>query len=103
MAKARKVVGDQNSQEIDVMRRALHTLMIMLENFGTDLSNATADITVTNLGAGLAAALSSGVDSSATNYTGSELPIEGVDPTPKHPARPQGGIGAVVDLDPNNL
>lgn len=101
MAKARKVVGDQNSEELDQLRRCVHTLMIMLENLGTDLANATADSSVTNIGVGLAAALSTGVDSAATGYTGSGLNIEGVDPTPKAPRRPS--VGKVVDLDLSNL
>jgi len=103
MAKVRKVVGDQNSEELDVIRRCLHTVLVMLENLGTSLE-AVVDINdLNNIGIGLNAAISSGLDSSATDYTGSELEIVGVDPTPKHPKRPQGGIGSIVDLDLNNL
>jgi hypothetical protein len=101
MAKARRVVSDQNSEELDQLRRTVHTLMIMLENLGTSLG-AAADFTdVNNIGDGLNAAFVTGVDSAATDYTGSELPIEGVIPTPKHPRRPN--VGKVEDLDPKDL
>lgn len=104
MAKARNVVGDQNSEELDVLRRCVHTMLIMLENLGTDLE-AAADFTdVNNIGIGLNAAISTGLDSAATDYTGSGLEIAGVNPTPKHPKRPQSAAaGALKDLDLNNL
>lgn len=101
MAKVRKVIGDQNSEELDQLRRCVHTLMIMLENLGTDLG-AAADFTdVNNIGDGLNAAFVTGVDTAATDYTGSGLVVEGVDPTPKAPKRPT--VGKVVDMDPQNL
>ncbi len=104
MAKARKVVGDQNSEELDVLRRCVHTMLIMLENLGTDLAAATLIGDVNDVGTGLQAAISSGLDSAATSYTGSGLEIAGVNPTPKHPKRPQSAAaGALKDLDPNNL
>lgn len=101
MAKARRVVGDQNSEEMDQVRRLLHTLLIMLENLGTDLENAAAVSNINNIGTGLAAAINTGVDSAATDYTGSELVVEGVIPSPKHPRRPN--VGKVEDIDPKDL
>ncbi len=101
MAKARKVVADQNSEELDQLRRCVHTMMIMLQNLGTDLAAAAAVANINNIGTGLEAAMSTGVDTAATDYTGSGLVIEGVDPTPKAPRRPS--VGKVVDLDLKNL
>jgi hypothetical protein len=101
MAKGRRVVGDQNSEELDQLRRLVHTLLVMLRNAGDDLANATADASVTDIGAGLRDAIDSGVDSAATGYTGSGLAIEGVIPSPKHPRRPN--VGKIEDLDLRDL
>lgn len=101
MAKGRRVVGDQNSEELDQLRRTVHTLMIMLENLGTSLGAALDFTDVNNIGDGLNAAFVTGIDSAATDYTGSGLPVEGVIPTPKHPRRPT--VGKVDNLDQNDL
>ena len=101
MAKGRRVVADQNSEELDQLRRLCHTMLIMLENLGTDLEAAADVDAINDVGTGLQAAVSTGVDSAATNYTGSELAVEGVIPSPKHPRRPN--VGKVEDLDPKDL
>lgn len=110
MAKGRRVVGDQNSEELDQMRRALHTIMLMLENLGTmlqtlDNTNVGTIVTgMTEIGAGLEAAFDDGQDDDigGTLYVGATgLPVEGVIPSPKHPRRPN--VGKVEDLDPADL
>ena len=102
MAKARKVVGDQNSEEMDQLRRAVHGILVLLENVGTALGAATADATVTDIGDGLAAAINTGTDADSASYTGSGVDVAGMEPTPKHPKRPTAS-GKLVDVDPKNL
>ena len=99
MAKARKVVADQNSEELDQLRRTVHTILLLLENAG-NLGGA-ATTTPAETFQAIADAISSGVDVDNGNYIGTGLVVEGVDPTPKHPRRPKGG--KVVDLDPSDL
>ena len=99
MAKARKVVADQNSEELDQLRRTVHSLMIILENVGTNLAAA---IDPADVGTALEAAIATGVDSDTSGgYVPTGIEIVGVDPTPKHPRRPKGG--KIVDLDPSDL
>jgi len=101
MAKGRKVVSDVSSEEVDALRRTVHTLMLVLRGFADDLSNAAAASNINNVGAGLRDAIDNGVDSAGTDYTGTNLLVEGVVPTPKHPKRRQSGT--VVDLDSQDL
>jgi hypothetical protein len=70
MARARKVVSDQNSQEFDELRRQFNNLLAILE--------VAAD-----LGA-IQTAIAAGVDTAATGRE-----INGVRPTPTHPRRPR--------------
>lgn len=106
MAKGRRVVGDQNSEELDQMRRCLHGVVIALENVASevDAGNITADEAFTVLLASLSTGLDSditGVDGGANNYAGTAVALEGVIPTPKHPRRPN--VGKVEDLNPADL
>ena len=114
MAKVRKVVGDQNSAEFDTLRRNFNTLLLMLENLGAMLQtlDSTTAVTVvagmTEIGAGLEAAINDGADADITgtlyvNSTGG-LEIAGVEPTPKIPRGPRNtSAGALTDMDPTNL
>jgi len=70
MARARKVVSDQNSQEFDELRRQFNNLLAIME--------ATTDFST------LQTAITAGVDAADT---GREL--NGVRPTPTHPRRPR--------------
>jgi hypothetical protein len=67
MARARKVVSDQSSQEFDELRRNFNNLLLIIEG--------TTDLT------SLKAAIVAGNDS----VTG--VDINGVRPTPTHPRR----------------
>ncbi len=69
MARARKVVSDQNSQEFDELRSQFNNLLLILEGT-TDFST-------------LQTALTAGNDT----VTGRD--INGVRPTPTHPRRPR--------------
>lgn len=70
MARARKVVADQNSQELDELRRQFNNLLAIIEN--------AADL------AAVQTAIADGVDSAETGRE-----INGVRPTPTHPRRPR--------------
>jgi hypothetical protein len=68
MARARKVISDQSSQEFDELRRQFNNLLAIL--------GATADF------AALQVAIAAGTDAAATGRE-----INGVRPTPTHPRR----------------
>lgn len=70
MARARKVVSDQNSQEFDELRRQFNNLLAIVE--------AAADF------AAVQTAITAGTDAAATGRE-----INGVRPTPTHPRRPR--------------
>lgn len=106
MAKARRVVGDQNSEEFDQMRRCVHSIMLVLQNVASevDAGNITADeaftVLLTTLSTGVDADITA-VDGGGNNYAGTTLAVEGVIPTPKHPRRPN--VGKIDDLDASDL
>ena len=100
MAKVQKVIGDQNSQEFDELRRSFNTLLAVLENLGANLVSATP----VESGGALQDALVSGVDdnpNTISNVVVTGLPIHGIDSTPKHPRRAI--VGKIVDLDLKKL
>lgn len=96
MAKARPVVSDQHSAEVDEMRRSLHALLLVLQNvaFEVDAGNITADEAFTALLTTLSTAVDSDIatiDGGGNTYTGTGLTVAGVKPTPLHPRRPRNG------------
>ena len=104
MAKGRKVTADQNSEELDQLRRCVHSIMIVLENAG-NLGGA-ATTTPAETFQAIADAISSGLDSTNGSYVGTGIHVEGMIPQPKHPRRPRAAVAAsgnVVDLDQNDL
>jgi hypothetical protein len=107
MAKGRKVVADQNSAELDQLRRAVNGLLVVLENISTQVDAAT--ITATEGFVALGLTINTGLDSTvatinggANTYTGTGIALEGLIPTPKHPKRPQSAM-AVDALDSTDL
>lgn len=101
MAKGRRVVGDQNSEELDQLRRCVHTLLLVLSSVATQIGDAANAAAISDIADGLANAIDTGVDSDVSGYTGTGLALEGVIPTPQHPRRPN--VGKVENLDPKNL
>lgn len=106
MAKARPVVSDTSSVEVDEMRRGFHALLVMLENVAAevDAGNITADEAFTVLLNSLSTGSDddiSGVDGGGNDYAGTGVAAVGVKPTPTHPrrGRPQTSL---VDLDENS-
>jgi len=81
MARARSVVSDQNSQELDELRRQFNNLLLVLQRNARDEADATT--TAVQAAEALATALEGGTDVD----TGRE--INGVRPTPTHPRRPR--------------
>lgn len=81
MARARKVVSDQNSQEFDELRRQFNNLLLILQRNARDEADATT--TAVQAAEALATAIEDGVDVA----TGRE--VNGVRPTPTHPRRPR--------------
>lgn len=87
MAKARKVVGDINSAELDHLKRQFNTLLLMIETAATSLTAGASAADVLNV---WSAAISTGVDNnpnSVANVTSTGREIEGIWSTPKHPDR----------------
>jgi hypothetical protein len=94
MARARKVVSDTHSAEMDEVRRTLHSLMLVLESVASSVDAGT--ITADEAFTALLAALQTGSDDDITNidggandYVGSGKELAGVRPTPTHPRRPR--------------
>jgi hypothetical protein len=88
--KGKRVLADINSAEVDELRKSHHRLMLVLRNL-CSLGAAAADLA--ELQAVLLAVadnFDSGVDADGTGYTGTNLPLAGVVPTPKSPAKPDG-------------
>lgn len=78
MAKARKVVGDQNSAELDELRRQFNNLLVIIEKTATFATLQTA--------------IANGVEAVTTKKE-----IVGVKPTPLHPRRPKNDTLIVLD------
>lgn len=99
MPKVRTVTGDQNSEELDQLRRGVHALFAILEQIASEVDATT--LTAEQGFTALFDALLSGVDSSAGSHVGTGLALEGVLPTPKHPRRPR--MNKVTDMDLTDL
>jgi hypothetical protein len=87
MARARKVVSDQNSQEFDELRRQFNNLLLILERFARE--EAATTTSSVEAAEGLASALEAGVDGSVSPHVGTGREVNGVHPTPTHPRRPR--------------
>lgn len=104
MAKARLVVADQNSAELDQIRRGLNALMVVLENVASevDAGNITADeaftALLTTLSTGLDSTIAS-IDGGANTYTGTEREVVGCRPTPLHPKQVRGSLRSMSKDD----
>jgi hypothetical protein len=97
MARARKIVGDLNSAELDHLKRTVNTLILMLETAGTSVDDgATAEEILSAWSAGIAAGVDNNPESTA-NITSTGRTIEGLWTTPKHPDRPK--MPQLVDMN----
>lgn len=87
MAKARVIVADQNSAEVDHLRRTVNTLLIMIESAEASI---TAGASAGDILDAWADAVRTGVDNNPAaiaNVTSSGREILGLKGTPKHPDR----------------
>ncbi|NJL53721.1 hypothetical protein HC928_00350 [bacterium] len=98
MAKARVVVGDQNSAEFDALRRSFNSLLVVLERIASEVDATT--LTAVEGFSALEAALTNGVDASGTPaaHVGTGRQVVGVKPTPLHPARRAEEVVKLVDM-----
>lgn len=97
--RARRVVSDQNSAELDHLRRNFNNLLRILE--GMDASLA-ASATAENILQQIADAVTAGVDSnpnSIANVVATNVDIEGVKPMPLVPKQVRASL---EDSDKND-
>lgn len=102
MAKARVVIGDQNSAEFDELRRSYNSLLLVLENIASQVSDST--LTAEEGFTALAAALRTGVDAGddPAGYVGTQRQVVGVKSTPTIPLRRAEDVSKLVDMKPED-
>lgn len=100
MAKARVVVGDTNSAEIDALKRSFNSLLVVLERVCNEVEATT--LTPLQGFVALNAALRTGRDASAPSgaaaHVGTNRLIPGVKSTPQIPPRSEESAAALVDM-----
>lgn len=102
MPRARSIVGDVNSAELDELRRQFNNLLVVLGSIAAavDAGDITADeaftVLTTTLEAGVDNSIT-GVDAGANDYTGTGAELLGIKPTPLHPRRRR--TAETIDLD----
>lgn len=98
MAKARRIVGDQNSAEIDHLKKTVNTLLKMLETAGASIAaGASAEDVLSAWAAGVAEGKDSNPDGIA-NVESTGLEISGIKTIVQFPRRP-GDQAPLVELD----
>ena len=99
MAKARLVVGDQNSAELDVFKRSYNSLLLVLENVAAEVDATT--ITAAEAFTVLAYVLGGGMDDSGSGVA-AHVPtnrfVVGVKSTPPVPPRAAESKGSLVEM-----
>jgi len=102
MAKARRVIGDQNSAELDALKRSYNSLLVVLERVceevvATTLTPAEGFEAILN-------ALNTGVDSSGTPaaHVGTSRLVVGVASSPPIPPRSAESAGDLVEMVPSD-
>jgi hypothetical protein len=104
MAKARLVVADVGSTELDQLRRSVNALFVVLQNIASevDAASITADeaftVILNSLSTGVDSSIT-GVDGGANNYAGTQREVVGTKPTPSQPMPPRGGIANMLASD----
>lgn len=98
MAKARLVVGDQNSAELDALRRSFNSMIVVLENISAEVTAGT--LTAEQGFEALGAALRNGVDGSGTPapHVGTGRMVAGVRVSPQHPPRKAEVLSELVPM-----
>jgi hypothetical protein len=99
MAKARVVVGDQNSAEFDALKRSYNSLLLILENIASEVVGSA--LTPAEGFAALLAALNTGVDSGGVPgpaHVGTGRFLVGVKSTPPIPPRSAETVSTLVSM-----
>lgn len=101
MAKARIVVGDQNSAELDALKRSYNSLLVVLENIAQEAS--TAVTTPVQAFTAMFVALDTGRDSSAAPHVGTQRMVFGIRSQPNVPQRfPVDDVARLVEMIPSD-
>lgn len=100
MAKAKVVVADQNSAEVDQLRKTVNALLVMLETAKDALP--TPANRVEKVLASWADGIAIGKDSNPNSYSdavATNVEIVGLQVTPRHPDRPGNAVLGTLDKD----
>lgn len=81
--KVRLVVSDQNSTELEALRRSFNSLLLILQNIAAE--EAAATTTAVQSALALSTALSTGSDTDAAPHVGTGRLVYGIRPTPTQP------------------
>tara|TARA_R100001244_G_scaffold53662_1_gene46564 strand:- start:6788 stop:7093 length:306 start_codon:yes stop_codon:yes gene_type:complete len=99
MAKARLIVADQHSAELDQIRRTMNALLLMIEGAEASLTaGADAEDVLNAWADGIAV----GVDSNPAaiaNVVATNVELVGTKPTPLHPRHPRGALRSMAAAD----
>lgn len=82
-AKVRLVKGDQNSAELEALRRSFNSLLLILQNIAAEQAAATT--TAVQAAQALSDAIANGIDNTNAPHTGTGRLLYGIKPTPTHP------------------
>ena len=85
--RARHVVSDTSSAEVDHLRRTVNTLLLMLETAEASLTAGATAEDVLNAWADAVRTALDNNPASIANVVSTSLPIQGLRPTPRHPRR----------------
>jgi len=97
MARARNIIADSNSAELDELRRMFNNLLHMIEGAEASLAaTATAEAVLQAWADGVRDGVDSNPDSE-TNVVGTNVEIHGIRPNPLHPKR-HVQAGTVVEM-----
>lgn len=107
--RARLIVADTSSAEVDHLRRNFNSLLLILEDLGARLAAevvtapTAADGEILAVFQSISDAIRDGVDSDPDSelvtHAPTLLPIEGLRSTPRHPRRARGSTVAVLATD----
>lgn len=99
MAKARLVVGDQNSAELDAFKRSYNSLLLVLENVASEVDATT--ITTAEAFTVLMHVLAGGVDDSGSGvaaHAPTNRFVVGIKSTPQIPPRSVESAASLVQM-----
>jgi hypothetical protein len=97
MAKARPVVSDSSSAEIDELRRQFNNLLILLERVGAEVVATT--LTAEEALQVVSDSITAGRDTTTTSgHVPTLRELNGVKPTPTHPRRARSNDDARVAM-----